>query len=360
MSEEQVLEMDAEVLETPEEISEDEDLLEFKADGEDSEIPDPTTKKTDEKPKGKGEPMMKMPSTKAGMINAMMGSMSKMNKTKLTAAYKKMNGMSEEAEVEEEMIEEKPLAQISASDIDVSDDVAAILNGSELDEEFQERVATIFEAAVVAKINEEIEKFAVEAEADVEVTNTQIVDELTEKVDSYLDYVVQEWVEDNKLAIEQGVRADMVEDFMRGLKDLFTEHYVDVPEEKIDVVEELFSKVEELEGKLNEETDKNVELTGIVKNFEKEALFAETTDGLTDTQTEKLRGLAEGIEFVSEEDFSKKISMLKAQYFDIDDAAVNTVVVDDEQEPVEIEEEKQGPTGAMANYMNAISRSAKK
>jgi len=357
MSEEQVLEtMDAEVLET-----EDEDLLEFKASmGDPSEVPEPSTKKTDEKPKGKGEPMQKMPSTKAGMINAMMGSMSKMKKADLQATYKKMNGMSEEAEVEEEVLEEKPLAQISSSDIDVSDDVAAILNGSELDEEFQERVATIFEAAVVAKINEEIEKFAVEAEADVEVTNLAIVEELTEKVDSYLDYVVQEWVEENKLAIEKGVRADMVEDFMRGLKDLFTEHYVDVPEEKVDVVEELFTKVEELESKLNEETDKNVELIGKVKDFEKETHFAESTNGLTDTQVEKLRGLAEGIEFVSGEDFAQKISMLKAQYFDIDEETVETVIVDDEHDPVAIEEEKQGPTGAMANYMSAISRSAKK
>ena len=358
MSEEQVLEnMDAEVLET-----EDEDLLEFKAGmGDPSELPEPSTKKTDEKPKGKGDSMQKM-NTKAGMITAAVQAMSQMKKQDLKAAYGKM--FNEDLEEDEEVLfdEDAPraLSSITSADIDISEDVDAIFNGSELTEDHKEKIQLVFEAAVVAKINEEIAKFAVEVESDAEITNTQIVEELTEKVDSYLDYVVQEWVEENKLAIEKGVRADMVEDFMRGLKDLFTEHYVDVPEDKVDVVEELFGKVEELESKLNSQIDENVELLGKVKNFEKEVVFAESTDELTDTQVAKLRSLAEGIEFVSEEDFSKKVSMLKAQYFDIAEETVETVIVDDENDPVAIEEEKQGPTGAMARYTHAISRSAKK
>jgi len=359
MSEEQVLEnMDAEVLET-----EDEDLLEFKASmGDPSELPEPSAKKTDEKPKGKGEPMPKL-NTKAGMINAAVQAMSKMKKQDLKAAYGKMFDGEDPEENEEVPVDEdapRALSSITSADIDISEDVGAIFNGSELTEEHKEKIQLVFEAAVVAKINEEIAKFAVEVESDAEITNTQIVEELTEKVDSYLDYVVQEWVEENKLAIEKGVRADMVEDFMRGLKDLFTEHYVDVPEEKVDVVEELFGKVEELESKLNSQIDENVELLGKVKDFEKEVVFAESTDELTDTQVAKLRSLAEGIEFVSEEDFSKKVSMLKAQYFDIAEETVETVIVDDENDPVAIEEEKQGPTGAMARYTHAISRSAKK
>ena len=359
MSEEQVLEnMDAEVLET-----EDEDLLEFKASmGDPSELPEPSAKKTDEKPKGKGEPMPKM-NTKAGMITAAVQAMSQMKKQDLKAAYDKMFGEEDPEENEEVPVDEdapRALSSITSADIDISEDVDAIFNGSELTEEHKEKIQLVFEAAVVAKINEEIAKFAVEVESDAEITNTQIVEELTEKVDSYLDYVVQEWVEENKLAIEKGVRADMVEDFMRGLKDLFTEHYVDVPEEKVDVVEELFGKVEELESKLNSQIDENVELLGKVKDFEKEVVFAESTDELTDTQVAKLRSLAEGIEFVSEKDFSKKVSMLKAQYFDIAEETVETVIVDDENDPVAIEEEKQGPTGAMARYTHAISRSAKK
>jgi hypothetical protein len=261
--------------------------------------------------------------------------------------------------IEEDAIEYKPLAKISAEDIDLSEDMTAMFKGADLTEEAQEKIQTVFEAAVVSKVNEIVEKFAIESESDLEVTSAQLTEELTEKVDEYLDYVVQEWVQENKLAIENGVKADMVESFLKGMKGLFEEHYVDIPEEKVDVVEELIAKVDELEGKLNEETDKNVELLGKVKDFEKETVFAEKTGDLSDTQVEKLRGLAEGIDFVSEEDFSKKIDMLKSQYFDIDEETVS-VVVDDENDPISLEEEVAGPTGAMAVYMNAISKSAKK
>ena len=358
MSEVQVktTEMDAEVLDT-----EDESLLEFKASlGDPSEVPEPSTKKADEKKKGKGDPMPKI-STKAGMINAAVQAMSKMKKEDLKTTYGKM--FNEDSDLEEVEVlegEEAPraLTSITSADIDISEDVNAIFNGSELTEDHKVMIQTVFEAAVVAKVNEEIAKFAVEVESDAEATNVEIVEELTEKVDSYLDYVVQEWVEENKLAIETGVRADMVEDFMVGLKDLFTEHYVDVPEEKVDVVEELFSKVEDLESKLNKQVDENVNLRGTVKEFEKETIFAESTDELTDSQVEKLRGLAEGIEFNSAETFAKKISMLKSQYFDVIDEQVS-VIVDDENDPVALDEEKI-TTGPMANYMSAISRSVTK
>jgi len=358
MSEVQVktTEMDAEVLDT-----EDESLLEFKASlGDPSEVPEPSAKKTDEKKKGKGDPMPKI-STKAGMINAAVQAMSKMKKEDLKTTYGKM--FNEDSDLEEVEVlegEEAPraLTSITSADIDISEDVNAIFNGSELTEDHKVMIQTVFEAAVVAKVNEEIAKFAVEVESDAEATNVEIVEELTEKVDSYLDYVVQEWVEENKLAIETGVRADMVEDFMVGLKDLFTEHYVDVPEEKVDVVEELFSKVEDLESKLNKQVDENVNLRGTVKEFEKETIFAESTDELTDSQVEKLRGLAEGIEFNSAETFAKKISMLKSQYFDVIDEQVS-VIVDDENDPVALDEEKI-TTGPMANYMSAISRSVTK
>jgi hypothetical protein len=367
---------DVDVIETPE----DEDLLEFKASmGDPSEVPEPVAKS------GKGavtkgakaghdaedsattavkrkQPKPAEMKTKAGMINAMYGEMAKMKKTDLQAMYKKMHG--EEVEFDDEVIEEdaieyKPLAKISAEDIDLSEDMTAMFKGADLTEEAQEKIQTVFEAAVVSKVNEIVEKFAIESESDLEVTSTQLTEELTEKVDEYLDYVVQEWVQENKLAIENGVKADMVESFLKGMKGLFEEHYVDIPEEKVDVVEELIAKVDELEGKLNEETDKNVELLGKVKDFEKETVFAEKTGDLSDTQVEKLRGLAEGIDFVSEEDFSKKIDMLKSQYFDIDEETVS-VVVDDENDPISLEEEVSGPTGAMAVYMNAISKSAKK
>jgi len=358
----EVMEDAEEVLETPEEISEDEDLLEFKSDDQQSQVPDSDAVKTDEKPKGKGDPM---PKTKMALINAMMQNMNGKKKADLQAMYKKMidSGYHEEVEADDEVIDEaeapRELATITAADINIQDDVDAMLKGSDLDEEFKDKVATIFEAAVVSKVNEQIEKFAVEAETDVEAARTETIDELTEKVDSYLDYVVQEWADENKLAIEKGVRADMVEDFLTGLKGLFEEHYVDIPEEKVDVVEELIAKVDELESKLTEQTDKSVDLSNRVKEFEKDQTFAEATEDLTDTQVEKLRSLAEGIDFASTEDFQKKIGMLKEQYFDIDEETT-TVVVDDEDGPISLEEEKDGPAGAMAVYMNAISQSARK
>lgn len=344
------------------EVGVDEDLLEFKASmGDPSEIPDPKTKKTDEKPKGKKDPMMKL-DTKAGMMNAVMKELASMKKEDVEAAYNAFFAEEEESEEEgtlsEQEVEVRKLEKLTAEDIDVSEDIEAIFNGSDLDEDFKAKVSTIFETAVLGKINEQIEKIAIEAESDVESTISEEVEALAGKVDSYLDYVVAEWVEENRLAIEQGVRTEMVESFLQGMHGLFTEHYVDIPEEKIDVVEELIARQEELEAKLNEATDKNVELLSQVKDFEKESVFAESVSDLTDVQIDKLRGLAEGIEF--SEDFAEKVSMLKKQYFDIDEGTASPVLNDDDSDPVSLAEETKAPTGAMAGYLNAISRSAKK
>ena len=357
--------------------------------GDPSEIPDPVGKKkknkadkeggektahdpeggpADEKPK---EVESAVPKTKAGMINAaiqMMQGARKGNLEKNWENLRKAMLPEDESHEGEEISEEeivqtnsKPVAKISAEDIDVSDDIDAMFGSEELDEEFKEKAKTIFEAAVVAQVNDKLETLAVEAEADVEASSTAAADELTEKVDTYLDYVVNEWVEDNKLAIEQGVRADIVEDFMKGLKGLFTEHYIDIPEEKVDIVEELVNKVEELESKVNSETDKNVELSSIIKDAEKEKIFAESTKDLVDTQVEKLRGLADGVEFSDAEDFEKKLDMLKENYFDIGTDDMNdSVVTDDGKEPVALDADEKEHTGAMAAYMGAISRSVKK
>jgi hypothetical protein len=346
---------------------EDEDLLEFKASmGDESELPDPQVKKTDEKPKGKGEPMLKL-NTKAGMINAAVQIMSNMKKEDLKAAYGKMVNSDDDDDDDDDDDQEKVSetknrrpVKITTEDIDVTEDVEAMFNGSDLDETFKDKIATIFEAAVVAKVNEQVEKIAIEAESDFEVSTTEAIDELTEQVDSYLDYVVQEWVEENRLAIERGVRSDMVEDFLRGLKGLFTEHYVDIPEEKVDVVEELIAHSEDLEQKLNEQINDNVQLLSRVRNFEKETVFAEAVEDLTHTQIEKLRDLSEGVEFADAANYAKKIAMLKSQYFDIDEGMDTSMIIDDEKDPIALDEEKQGPTGAMAGYVSAISKSARK
>ncbi len=349
---------DIEVTDTPE----DEDLLEFKASmGDPSEVPDPKNKKTTEKKKGKGDAPMKL-DTKAGMMNAVMKELASMKKEDVEAAYNAFFAEEDESE-EDEIVEDvttRKLEKLTAADIDVSQDIEAIFNGSDLDEDFKAKVTTIFETAVLGKINEQIEKIAFEAEADVETTISEEVEALAEKVESYLDYVVAEWVEENRLVIEQGVRADMVEDFMKGMRDLFVEHHVDIPEEKIDVVEELIARQEELEAKLSATIDENVQLMGMVKDFEKETIFAESTESLTAVQVDKLRSLAEGIEYSDGEDFADKITMLKKQYFDIDEGTASLVLNDDDSDLVSLAEETKAPMGAMAGYLNAISRSAKK
>jgi len=219
----------------------------------------------------------------------------------------------------------------------------------------------MFEAAVVAKVNEQLAKYAASVEADSSTIINEEVTKLSEKVDQYLDYVVNEWVEDNKLAIENGIKAEMTEDFMKGLKRLFNDHYVDLPEEKVDVVEELVSKVEGLEKELKDLTDKNVELTKTNKDFETKTAFEEQVKDLTDTQADKLKGLVEGIEFSDTKDFVKKVTMLKEQYFkNASDEADNKVIKDDEKNPEALSEDANQVPAGMKSYMDAISKQAAK
>ena len=366
-----------EVLEKVEDTdSKNEDLQEFKASmGDPSEVPDPQTSKTDEKPKGKGEPM---PKTKMGMIAAAMKKMGDMKKSDVEKMVKAMytpegehgmkegeHGMKEgEHGMKKEMTTDKPVQKLAAmvnkEDIDLSDDINALFGDIE-DKEFKEKATTMFEAAVVAKINEQLTKYAASVEADSSNIINEEVTKLSEKVDQYLDYVVNEWVEDNKLAIENGIKAEMTEDFMKGLKRLFNDHYVDLPEEKVDVVEELVSKVEGLEKEVKDLTDKNVELSKTNKDFETKTAFEEQVKDLTDTQADKLKGLVEGIEFSDTKDFVKKVIMLKEQYFkNASDEADNKVINDDDKNPEALSEDANQVPAGMKSYMEVISKQAAK
>ena len=229
--------------------------------GDPSDSGDVTTKKTDEKPKGKGDPM---PKTKIGMINAMVDAMKGHKKDELAAAYEKMmNAMkkydSEDdvgygaEEVEKGKKTVKEVKKVTKEDIDVSDDVKALFGEEDLSEEFKESATTIFEAAVVSKINEVLDTVSVDMDAELEVELDESIQTLSTRLDDYLEYVVEEWVKENEIAIESGIRAEIVENFMEGLRGLFTENYVDIPEEKVDLVDELAAKVQELEASVNEE-----------------------------------------------------------------------------------------------------------
>ena len=239
------------------------------------------------------------------------------------------------------------------------EDVEAMLQGEELSEEFKNKAATIFEAAVTSKvvaIVEEVEKELVE---QFEIAVEEIKEDLASKVDDYLNYMVEEWVKENQVAIETGLRAEIVEDFISGLRDLFAEHYIDIPEDKVDVVSEMAEKVSELEEQLNAQIGYGIELTKELNEQKKFEAIYTACEGLSQTQVEKLKSLAEGVEFTTEEEFSAKLETLKESYFKSSVVVADNNALDDE---VHIEEEKKSGHSfnpLMEQYASAISKTLK-
>lgn len=249
----------------------------------------------------------------------------------------------------------------------MKEDLTALFHGENLSEAFMKKAATIFEAAVTAKVAK-IEEQLQEQYAEVlEEVSEQLKEEMTTKVDDYLNYVVEEWVKENELAIESGLRSELTEDFIAGLRNLFAEHYIDIPEEKVDVVEELSGHVVELETKLNEEISNAVELTKQLKEYAKREILTTVCEGLTSTQIEKMKSLCEGVEFVSEEDYAESLLTLRESYFPVKSKTVNRRI-DEEVDVVEQTEEvaKQQASErkiadpVMAAYVNSISRTVLK
>lgn len=199
--------------------------------------------------------------------------------------------------------------------VDMSEHVEALLSGEDLSEEFKEKALTIFEAAVRQKVEEEIARLEEAYAEALEEEVSSITQSLSEDVDDYLNYVVENWVSENEVAIEHGLRTELTEDFISGLRNLFTENYIDIPEDKVSVVEELGAKIEELESKLNEEIEHNVALNKMVNESKQYEIVSTSCDGLTTTQAEKLKALSEGIEFTSESQYGSKIRTLRESYF---------------------------------------------
>ena len=241
------------------------------------------------------------------------------------------------------------------SELDIKADVDALIGDADLSEEFKQKAATIFETAIKAKVKEESQRLQGEYETKLkEDTETQKA-ELVEKVDSYLNYVVEEWMQENKIAIERGIKGEIAEDFIGGLKKLFEDHYIDVPDEKYNVLEDQASKIEDLEKKLNEEIEKNVELNKNNGELKREDIAKAVAADLTDVEKEKFNKLAEEVEYSNEEDFTSKVKTIKESYFgkkeeaksnDIDDVAVSDGSV---VEPADL-------TNSMAAYSAAISK----
>ena len=236
-------------------------------------------------------------------------------------------------------------------EIDVSDDIKALLEGTELSEEFAEKAKTIFEAAVKAKLKEEYEKlvkhFAEETEKKIEEAKS----ELSEEVNGTVNYAVSQWLEENQVAVDRGIRNEITEDFIAGLKNLFEEHYISIPDDKVDMVEDSVNKVHEMETRLDEQVKANVKLQNRLNESAKTVILKNVSEGLADTQKEKLAALAEGIEFISEEDFSKKVTTIKESYF-----KESTVTPSEVADETPVEGVDKDVTPSMGAYLSALNR----
>ena len=294
--------------------------------------------------------------TKSEMMKAMEMAMKKMNKENLQAAYTEMMGDKKEMTDEEMELEglskakeaiEKRLASIT-----VQEDVDALVEGEDLSEEFKKKASTIFEAAVKSKIRPEVERIELEKTQEIAEDMETFKTELAEKVDGYLDYVVSEWMKENELAIERGLKGEIAEDFITGLKALFEEHYIDVPDEKYDILESQAQKIEELEGKLNETIGKLTEKKQSEDALVRESVIKEVSSDLAETQTEKFASLVEDVEFTDKDSFEEKLNTLKENYFPKSTPSQSLTEENDEgTQEIDISD-------AMAAYTSAIKRSA--
>ena len=268
----------------------------------------------------------------------------------------------EETEAEEELdvVSEE---EISVAEIDIEEDVTALLNGEELSEEFQSKARTIFEAAIrnkVAIVKEELQA-AYEEKLTEELASVRT--SLSERVDAYLEYVADEWMAENAIAVEHGLRTEMTESFLSGMHSLFAEHYVSVPEERFDVVESMVEKLDEMESNLNEQIERNVALNNRLSGAVSETILSDVSEGLAETQKDKLAALAENVEFDSEVGYREKLESLKESYFS---GSSNTTVstrnsVEDLTEEVGTSEAKRANvSGSMLTYLQTLDRVSKK
>jgi len=260
-------------------------------------------------------------------------------------------------EVEGEDVEAEDTSEIEAIDL-------SPIFGDDLSEEFKNKATSIFEAAVIARVNHEMEKIAEQLEAKYEEDFAELREGMVEKIDSYLNYVVEQWMEENELALESGLRTEIAEDFISGLKNLFKEHYVEVPEEKYDVIGELQAKAEELEQKLNEAININVELNSEVVELKRKSILEDLSRDLADTETVKLHKLVEGIAFDNEDVYADKVAVIKENYFPkgktkVTEAATSQTLVEDASQAVDNTLVESTPS-TVAAYAQALSRSIKR
>ena len=224
-------------------------------------------------------------------------------------------GDNTEAEESAEVVAEEPITEEETPTVNVEEDLAALFGGEELSEEFQTRAKTIFEAAVNAKVNVVKEEISVEYEKTLTEHLETVKSELIERTDAYLEYVSDEWLKENAIEVEHGLKTEMTESFLEGMKSLFEDHYVSIPDDKYDVLESMVNKLDDMEGKLNEQIEKNVSLNKRLGESTADGIFSEVAEGLAETQKEKLKSLSEGVEFEGENAYREKLVTLKESYF---------------------------------------------
>jgi len=292
---------------------------------------------------GKQDPM---PKTKAGMLNAMYGKLSGMKKDQLHAMYSKMQEDYEDVEEGE---------AVELPEFSYNDELKELVESeATLSDEFKVKTAVIFETAIRTKLSEEIDRLEDEYQTrlgeELEATRSDLV----EKVDSYLNYVVENWTKENQLAIETGLRTEIAEDFMGKLKDLFLESYIEVPDSKVDLVDELAEQVEELEEKLNLQTSEVLNMAEQIESYQRESVVREATRDLAETQVEKLTSLVSSLDFEDQESFAQKVKTVKESYFK------KAVTVEDELiEDWDNGTQPQEVNSVMDMYLNAIKKSNK-
>ena len=271
----------------------------------------------------------------------------------------------EEVVSEEETTEEEVVAEESeeseevevVAEYDVQEDIDALIAGEELSEEFQEKARTIFETAINAKVAEIKEQITAKYEEQLVEQVAEIKVELTERVDSYLEYVAQEWIEENQLAVEHGLKTEMTESFLTGMKSLFEEHYVTIPEDRYDVLESMVDKLDEMESKLNEQIDRNVALNKRLAESVADVIFADVTEGLALSQKDKLASLAENVEFDGEESYREKLVTLRESYFPTNSGTQRN---DSETISESSEVPSAEVSGLMETYIQTLNRVSKK
>ena len=325
------------LVEAPEQIEEDKEEIVVEAskkvkedDDEDDEKEDDDDEEEEEDEQVKKEEV-KVPSTKSAMIKALFDKVNGLKKEEVSAKWKNLMDVAEAEDLggptpadsdpeKDEVGKKKKKIKISMPEINVKEDIDALVEGEELSEEFKTKASTIFEAAVHQKVMEiatvKIDELEKEYQTNLQEEIVSFRDELTEKVDGYLNYVVEEWMKENEIALDSSLKSELTEEFIGGLKNLFTEHYIEVPDEKVDIVESLYDKVEELEGKLNSQIDDNVQVTSELNEYRKDKILEEVCEDLADTQSEKMKTLVEGVSYEDDkDDFENKVKTIKESYF---------------------------------------------